>query len=361
MEEERKDSSTRCLVTGAAGQIGQELVLALRTKYGNENVIATYHNSALPSKIASCGPCVKLDLTSASVEQIEDICSQFGITVIYHLAAILSGNGEKNPLLCWNTNITSLLNVLEVARKFKSNPDSKLNHLVQKVFWASSVACFGPTARKEGQTAEQSVFLDPGSIYGVSKASGELLCQYYYNKYRIDVRSIRYPGALSLQFKSESEQEITTQQQKGKVPSLVHHGGVTDFALEMIYSAAIGKESYECYLPQDSRLSWVSMDDCVKGTIRLMEAEASKIHLRTAYNMTGFTATPGQMADCIKRIVPHFQVNYVLIPNDPRPRIVASIPEAIDDKAARKDWGWNPEYDLIKTVSALMNQIKQWI
>jgi len=227
-----------------------------------------------------------------------------------------SGTGEQYPDLCWHSNMNSLVNILEIARDMKI-----------KVFWASSIAALGPTTKRLNNSKEQSVYLDPCSMYGITKVSGELLCQYFHDKFQVDVRSIRYPGVLTIQ----------------SVP----HGGTSDFALEMIITAVKNPPKYQCYISEKTRLPWIYIQDAIQGTIQLMEAPYEKIRIRTSYNLHGISFTPGELASAIQKFVPDFEISYDNNGyDDPRQKIADSVPDILDDSNARMDWGWNPRFDL---------------
>lgn len=297
----------KILVIGASGQIGVELTLALRKMYGNSNVIASDLREENPL-LHGTGPYVSLDVMNKEMLHVQVI--RQGITQIYLLAAILSATGEKNPNLAWNLNMQSLLNVLDIAKE---------EHL-HKVYWPSSIAVFGPTSPK--QNCPQQTIIEPSTVYGISKYAGEFWCNYYYHRYKVDVRSLRYPGLIS--YKSNPG------------------GGTTDYAVE-IFHAAKDKETYECFLKEDTYLPMMYMPDAIRATIELMEADASKISVRTSYNIAAMSFSPKEITDVIANQVPGFTSVYK---PDYRQAIADSWPQSIDDSVARKDWGWKEEFQL---------------
>lgn len=302
----------KILVIGASGQIGVELTLALRKIYGNANVIASDLREQNPL-LEGTGPYVSLDVMNKEMLHVQVI--RQNITQIYLLAAILSATGEKNPNLAWNLNMTGLLNVLDIAREEK----------IRKIYWPSSIAVFGPTSPK--QNCPQQTIIEPTTVYGISKYAGEFWCNYYFQRFGLDVRSIRYPGLIS--YKS--------------APG----GGTTDYAVE-IYHEALEDKKYECFLQEDTYLPMMYMPDAIRGTIELMEAPASKIGVRTSYNLSGMSFSPREIAAEIKKHIPDFSISYK---PDYRQAIANSWPQSIDDSVARSDWGWKHEYDLARMTS----------
>ncbi len=298
--------ATRVLVTGAHGQIGSELSMELRKKYGNENVIVTDVTEA-PKKLKETGPTRKLDVTNE--EDVKNIVKEEKIDIIYHLAAILSANAEKNPQKAFKINMNGLYNVLEAAR---------INEIKQ-VMTPSSIAAFGPTTPKD-KTPDETV-LRPTSMYGVTKVSGELLHEYYTGRYGLDVRSVRYPGVVS----SETE------------PG----GGTTDYAVD-IYVKAVKGEKYSCFVKEDTVLPFMYMPDTIKAIMDLSDAPKEKL-TRQTYNIVAFSCSAKDLEDAIKEEIPNFECEYK---PDFRQKIADSWPRTINDEKARKDWGWNPKYGL---------------
>ena len=297
----------KILVIGASGQIGVELTLALRKMYGNANVVASDLREE-NELLKGTGPYVSLDVMNKEMLHVQVI--RQNITQIYLLAAILSATGEKNPNLAWHLNMQSLLHVLDIAREEK----------LSKVYWPSSIAVFGPTSPK--QNCPQQTIIEPSTVYGISKYAGEFWCNYFNQRYGVDVRSLRYPGLIS--YKSEPG------------------GGTTDYAVE-IFHAARAEKKYECFLKEDTYLPMMYMPDAIRATIELMEADAAKISLRTSYNLSGMSFSPAEIATAIKKYIPDFSVS-----NKPdyRQHIAESWPQSIDDSVARKDWGWKEDYHL---------------
>lgn len=311
----------KILVIGAAGQIGSELVLELRKIHGNSNVFATDIKPAAPD-IMESGPFQVLDVMDD--KQLIHFIIRHKITQIYHLAAVLSGNAEKLPVQAWNINMDSLMNILEVAKMVEE---------VRKVFWPSSIAVFGPTTPRVN--TPQLTVMEPITVYGVSKLAGERWCDYYYNKYGVDVRSIRYPGLIS--YKTEPG------------------GGTTDYAVE-IYYEAIRNGKYESFLEADTALPMLFMPDAIDATIRLMESERSKLTIHSSYNLGGFSVTPSQVAHEIQKHIPDFRVTYH---PDFRQVIAQSWPQSIDDTISRMDWGFDQKYDLEKMTVIMLKEIRK--
>lgn len=310
----------KILVIGASGQIGVELTLALRKIYGGVNVIAAdlrEENELLKGS----GPYVSLDIMNK--EMLHVLVLRQNITQIYLLAAILSATGEKNPNLAWHLNMQGLLNVLDIAREEN----------LHKIYWPSSIAVFGPTSPK--QNCPQQTIIEPTTVYGISKYAGEFWCNYYFQRYGVDVRSLRYPGLIS--YKS--------------APG----GGTTDYAVE-IYHDALEEKQYECFLSEDTYLPMMYMPDAIRATIELMEAPKEKINVRTSYNLSAISFSPKEIAASIKKHIPEFAISYK---PDSRQAIADSWPQSIDDSVARKDWGWKPEFDLdAMTADMLKNLAK---
>jgi len=308
----------KILVIGCSGQIGSELTLELRKIYGNTNVIATDIRPA-NAEITESGPFEILDVMDGS--KLPFILEHEKITQVYHLAAILSGNAEKRPMPSWDMNMRSLLNILELARELK----------LKKVFWPSSIAVFGPTTPRFD--TPQYTIMEPNTVYGISKLAGERWIEYYFNKYGVDTRSLRYPGLIS--YKTEAG------------------GGTTDYAVEIFYEA-IKHHKYECFLGPDSELPMMFMPDAIKATIDIMEADLSKLSLHSSYNVAGICFDPKTLAAEIKKHIPDFQITYK---SDFRQAIADSWPACIDDNISRKDWGLNYEYDLDKITMIMLEEI----
>jgi len=310
----------KILVIGASGQIGVELTLALRKIYGNNNVIASDLREENPL-LKGTGPYVSMDVMNKEMLHVQVI--RQGITQIYLLAAILSATGEKNPNLAWHLNMQGLLNVLDIAREEK----------LTKVYWPSSIAVFGPTSPKIN--CPQQTIIEPTTVYGISKYAGEFWCNYYFNRYGVDVRSLRYPGLIS--YKS--------------APG----GGTTDYAIE-IFHEALEEKKYQCFLKEDTYLPMMYMEDAIKATLQLMEAPASNITVRTSYNVSGMSFSPKEISEEIKTHIPDFEISYK---SDYRQAIADSWPQSIDDSVARKDWGWQEDYNLEKMTKEMFDNISK--
>ncbi|SMD35822.1 Nucleoside-diphosphate-sugar epimerase [Reichenbachiella faecimaris] len=306
----------RSLIIGAGGQLGTVLTQSLRDIYGNDQVVRS--DMRVLDNIT--GPFEVIDATDA--DRIEEVVKQYEIEEIYHLAAILSANGEKNPLGTWEINMKTLFNVLEVSR---------LNG-VKKVFYPSSIAVFG--SEVDQQNTPQASFLNPSTVYGISKAAGENWAQYYFQRYGLDVRSLRYPGVIGYQ----------------SLPG----GGTTDYAVD-IYHKAIAGEKFSCFLEEHTTLPMIYMDDAIRATIELMQAPKESIKTRTSYNLAGMSFSPNEIAESIRALYPDFEISY-----DPdfRQQIAASWPQSIDDSRARADWGWKPAYDLKSMTADMIKNLK---
>jgi len=308
----------KILVIGASGQIGVELTLALRKIYGNANVIASDLREE-NDLLKGTGPYVSLDVMNKEMLHVQVI--RQNITQIYLLAAILSATGEKNPNLAWSLNMQSLLNVLDIAKEEK----------IYKVYWPSSIAVFGPTSPKIN--CPQQTIIEPSTVYGISKYAGEFWCNYYHQRWGLDVRSIRYPGLIS--YKSEPG------------------GGTTDYAVE-IFHEALEEKKYECFLQEDTYLPMMYMPDAIKATLELMEAPAAQISIRTSYNISGMSFSPKEIGAEIKKHVPEFKIFYK---PDYRQQIANSWPQSIDDTVARNDWGWKEDYDLERMTKDMFENL----
>ena len=305
----------KILLIGAGGQIGTVLTQALREKYGRQNVLA----SDIKESAGDNSPFEFLDILN--VTRFEEILDDYKITQIYHLAAILSASGEWNPAKTWNVNLNGLLSVLDIAVKRK----------LHKVFFPSSIAVFGQTTPKV-DTPQDSPLL-PETVYGMSKYTGELWCNYYHKRYGLDVRSIRYPGIIGHQSLPE--------------------GGTTDYAVE-IFHAAIKEKKYECFLKADTRLPMMYMPDMIRATLELMEAPADKIKTRSGYNLTGMSFTPAEIAASIQKHIPEFEISYK---PDFRQEIAESWSESINDQRAQEEWGWRAAYDLDRMTGDMLDQL----
>lgn len=311
-------SKEKILVIGASGQIGVELTMALRKMYGEGNVVASdlREENAL---LKGTGPYVSLDVMNKEMLHVQII--RQNITQVYLLAAILSATGEKNPNLAWHLNMQSLLHVLDIAREEK----------LHKVYWPSSIAVFGPTSPK--QDCPQQTIIEPTTVYGISKYAGEFWCNYFFHRYGVDIRSLRYPGLIS--YKSEPG------------------GGTTDYAVDIFFKAKQEKK-YECFLKEDTYLPMMYMPDAIRATIELMEADAAKISVRTSYNLAGMSFSPKEISEEIKKHIPDFSISYQ---PDYRQHIAESWPQSIDDSVARKDWGWKEEFDLAAMTSDMLSNL----
>lgn len=308
----------KTLIIGACGQIGTELVLELRKKWGNDQVTAADVKEECPSVLAN-GPYVQLDILNRSA--VREFIIDQQIEHVYLLAALLSATAEKNPAFAWELNMEGLFTILDLAKE----------GYVKRIFWPSSIAVFGPTTPRE--MTPQYTVMEPSTVYGISKQAGERWCEYYHTKFGVDVRSIRYPGLIS----------------HTSLPG----GGTTDYAVDIFYRA---KQSgkYTCFLKGDSALPMMFMEDAIRGTIELMEAPAEKLSIRSAYNLAGCSFTPDELALEIRKHIPEFEISY-----DPdfRQAIADSWPKSIDDSVAQKDWGWKPEYDIKAMTKVMLDNV----
>ncbi len=309
----------RILVTGAAGQIGSELVAALRKRYGGDTVVAT--DKAATRAQVSAGVLEQLDVMHLS--SVERAMKSHRIDTVYHLAAILSATGEANPDLAWDVNMDGLKNILDAASR----------QGVRRIFWPSSIGVFGPDAPKA--LAPQDAALNPTTMYGVTKVAGELLCAYYSHKHGLDVRSVRFPGLIS----SEAR------------PG----GGTTDYAVEIFYSA-LQTGRYACFLSEGTVLPMMYMPDALRAAVTLMEADPSDVTLHTGYNVGAMSFSAGELAAEIRNHLPGFQVTFA---PDSRQAIADSWPRSVDDSAARRDWGWREEFDLKAMTSDMLTRLAQ--
>lgn len=308
--------SDTILVTGAGGQLGTELVLALRKIY--KTVIASDLKDGTP-ELKEGGDFVRLDVLYKN--GLADFVKRFNVNQIYHLAAILSATGEKNPEFAWRVNMKGLRNVLDVCAE----------NGVKKLFFPSTIAVFGPTTPKVN--TPQYTVMEPNTIYGISKQAGERWCDWYFQKRGLDVRSLRYPGLISYKTKAG--------------------GGTTDYAVDIFFEAA-EKKKYECFLKHDTVLPMMYMPDAIRGTIEMMEAPAEKISVRSGYNFAGCSFAPQDVAAEIKKTIPDFSISYK---PDFRQSIAESWPQSIDDAVAKKDWGWKPEFTLPKMTKDMLENV----
>ena len=310
--------SEKILILGACGQIGQELTQKLRVIYGNNNIIASDIREGDENMLLS-GPFEVVDATDKA--SILSIVKKYNITQVYLLAAMLSVTSEQQPLKAWDLNMSSLLAVLNLGKE---------KHIKQ-LYWPSSIAVFGPTTPKNN--TPQNTIMAPTTVYGISKVAGEYWCNYYHEKFGVDVRSIRYPGIISWKSKPG--------------------GGTTDYAVD-IYFDAIQKKSYQCFLSKDTRLPMMYMEDAIRATVELMEAPIENVKIRSSYNLSGCSFTPKELYMEIKKHVPDFKIKYE---PDFRQAIADSWPGSIDDSASRDDWGWKEEYDVQKMVRIMLENI----
>ena len=312
--------SGKILIIGAGGQIGSELTYKLRAIHGNENVIASdlnYNNVAL----VNSGTFEIID--AMDYASIKICCEKHNVDTIYLMAAILSATGEKYPMKAWDLNMQSLFHVLNLAKA----------KAIKKVFWPSSIAVFGPTTPRED--TPQHTVMEPTTVYGITKQVGERWCQYYHEKYNVDVRSIRYPGIISWK----------------TLPG----GGTTDYAVE-IYHEALKEKKYDCFLSENTALPMMYMDDAIDATVALMSTKAENVQIRSSYNLSGISFTPKQIAESIKKQIPEFEISYT---PDFRQQIADSWPSSIDDTEAREQWNWKHQYDLdVITKDMLKNLSK---
>lgn len=311
---------SRVLVIGASGQIGSELVDALVDVHGAENVLA----ADLRVGVIPQGPrFVTLDTLDGAM--LREVVARHRIDHVYQLAALLSATGETLPLKTWSLNVDALLNVLELAREGR----------VARVFWPSSIAAFGPHSQRD--RTPQATVMDPGTMYGITKVAGERLCEYYFRRFGVDVRSIRCPGVLG-----------------SRTPP---GGGTTDYAIEMFQAAKRG-ESYRCFLGPDTRLPMIGMPDVLRATLDLMAADAARLRVRSSYNLAASSFTPAELHAAIRRFAPGFEVTYA---PDFRQAIADSWPRTIDDGEARRDWGWRPRFDFDRLVAHMWEAIpRDW-
>ncbi|MFN8776019.1 MAG: NAD-dependent epimerase/dehydratase family protein [Flavobacteriales bacterium] len=308
------------LVIGASGQIGTELVTALRQKWGDKRVIAADLRPTDQPELLS-GPYIQLDTLDRSA--VESVIDHYQITEVYQLAALLSATAERHPEKAWDLNMNGLFILLELCRAGK----------VSKLFWPSSIAVFGPTSPR--LLTPQRTIMEPTSVYGISKQAGERWCEYYHLKHGVDVRSLRYPGLIGYR----------------SAPG----GGTTDYAVDIFYSA-VENDSYTCFLSAGTMLPMMMMEDAIRATIELMETPASSVKIRSSYNLAGMSFTPEMIGQEIRKHQPGFRLDYV---PDFRQSLADSWPDSIDDSAARDDWGWKPEYDLARLTEKMLVEIRR--
>ena len=310
----------KILVIGSNGQIGTELLLSLRERYGNEAVFAADLSESCPAIIIN-GPYVQLDVLQK--EAIREYIISNEIKEVYLLAALLSATAEKNPDFAWKLNMEGLFTILDLAKE---------KH-IDKIFWPSSIAVFGPTTPAD--KTPQYTIMEPSTVYGISKLAGERWCEYYHKKHQVDVRSLRYPGLIS--YKSPPG------------------GGTTDYAIDIFHKATSGID-YDCFLSETSALPMLFMDDAIRATIELMEAPSEQIKIRSSYNLAGVSFTPKELSEAIKKQLPNFNITYN---PDFRQAIADSWPNSIDDAITEQHWGWKARFDLPKIVDEMIKNIKK--
>ncbi len=320
MKTNKLKMDTKILIIGACGQIGTELTHKLRSIYGTENVIASDIRK-LNNDVVNSGPFEVVN--ALDFNQIEHLVELHKITDVYLMAALLSATAEKNPAFAWDLNMNSLFHVLNLAKAKK----------IKKIFWPSSIAVFGPTTPKEN--TQQYTIMEPSTVYGISKQSGERWCEYYHNIFGVDVRSIRYPGLISW--------------------TTLPGGGTTDYAVD-IYYKAIADKKYECFLSSETKMPMMYMDDAIAATIKIMQADVEKIKIRSSYNLAAMSFTPTEIAAEIKKHIPELEITYK---PDFRQKIADSWPASIDDSQARKDWGWKHNFDLEKMTEVMLENLSK--
>lgn len=310
----------KVLIIGACGQIGTELTKQLRKELGTDQVIASDVRKGDPAFVNS-GPFEVVN--ALDFNQVESVIEKYQIEEVYLMAALLSATAEKNPAFAWDLNMNSLFHVLNLAKAEK----------IKKIFWPSSIAVFGPTTPAEN--TPQYTIMEPSTVYGISKQSGERWCEYYSNLFNVDVRSIRYPGLISW--------------------STPPGGGTTDYAVD-IYHKALSDKKYTCFLSEETRLPMMYMDDAIRATISIMNAPKEKIKIRSSYNLAAMSFTPAEIAEEIKKHIPEFEIGYE---PDFRQKIADSWPQSIDDSRAREDWGWKHEFDLKKMTADMLAHLSE--
>jgi len=309
------------LVIGSTGQIGSELTLALRDSYGPGNVVAGGHKRKPSSeKLQDSGPYEIADCLAP--ETLAKLIEKYRIDTIYHLAALLSATSEKNPKLAWDVNIQGLINVLDLAKSYQC-----------AVFFPSSIGVFGDSTPKDN--TPQDTIQRPSTMYGITKLTGELLCDYYFNKYNIDIRGVRYPGLISYE----------------TLPG----GGTTDYAVEIFYEA-LKSQNYSCFLKEDTYLDMMYMPDAVKAAMQLMEADSNSLLHRNGYNVSAMSFSPREISEEIRKWIPEFKISYDIDPI--RQSIADSWPNSMDDTVAREEWDWQPDYDLPKMAKDMLEKLK---
>lgn len=308
----------KTIIIGACGQIGTDLTLALRKLKGNEQVIAADLRDTCPDNLSN-GPYVKMDILDR--DAVRQYIIRHEVNEVYLLAALLSATAEKNPEFAWRLNMEGLFTILDLAKEGS----------VDKIFWPSSIAVFGPTTPRVN--TPQYTVMEPSTVYGISKQAGERWCEYYFNKFNVDVRSIRYPGLISY--------------------TSLPGGGTTDYAVDIFYKAKENKP-FDCFLKEDTALPMMFMEDAIRATIELMEAPSERVKIRSSYNLSGCSFTPAELANEIRKYVPDFSVNYE---PDFRQAIADSWPDSIDDSYARKDWGWKEEFAIPELVNVMIKNV----
>lgn len=305
------------MVIGACGQLGSELTVALRQQYGSQNVVAADKNEEIPQ--IKGGPFESLDVLDK--DRLLEVVKKHQVSQVYHLVAMLSATAESHPQFAWQLNMDSLLHILELGRE----------GILKKIYWPSSIAVFGPGTPMEN--TPQHTTMDPNSVYGISKLAGERWCEYYFNKFGVDVRSLRYPGLIG--YKSKPG------------------GGTTDYAVD-IYFKAKQKEAFGCFLQENTYLPMMYMSDAVRATMEIMETSADNVKVRSSYNLGAMSFTPKMIYESILKVVPDFEISYH---PDFRQKIADSWPKSIDDTEARSDWGWKHRYDLDQMTTDILNNI----
>ncbi len=315
-----KKEMKKIMVTGALGQIGSELTAALRAKFGTENVVATDCRPQPPEKLSGLGTFQSADVTD--IGALDRVIRQYDIDTVFHLAAILSATGERNPQLCWQVNMEGTVNILELG----------VRHKMARVIIPSSIAVWGKGVPLE-RTPQETV-LKPSTMYGVTKVCGELLGDYYVQRFGLDVRGLRYPGIIS-----------------HETPP---GGGTTDYAVAIFYDA-VTQGRYKCFVREDTVLPMMYMPDAIRATIQLAEADFSRLHHHSDFNLAAISFSAGELARCIRRHLPHFEISYE---PDYHQAIADSWPRSIDDSAAREEWGWKPEWDLEAMTRDMLQKLQ---